>query len=74
MHPQTVKEWKARYDAHNLFVLEEARNRTVAERYQRLLGFVTSLSKLGLLKPREDDLEFHLRWQKARECMREKRT
>lgn len=67
MDPKMVKEWKARYDAHNQDVLAENRNRPIPERYRQLLGFVASLHKMGVLKPREDDLEYHLRWQQLRE-------
>ncbi len=67
MDRETVREWKAGYEVVNQLDLEEARNRTPEERYVRMLGFVESLGRMGLLKARPEDLEFRMGFQKLRE-------
>jgi hypothetical protein len=70
MDPKTanlVREWKAGYKQVNRLDIEEARARTPAERLRNHQVFLGELSKVGLLRPRTDDLEYHLRWQQLRE-------
>ncbi|GMV89012.1 MAG: hypothetical protein AMXMBFR81_19430 [Chthonomonas sp.] len=72
MDPKMVKEWKARYDALHEFKLEEARNMLPADRLAKAQALVNWLASTGRLAVREDDLEFHLRWQHARQKWLEK--
>ena len=64
---QHIREWKAGYIEANRLDLEEARSRTPEQRFLRHQNFLASLNCMGLLRAREDDLEYHLRWQELRE-------
>jgi len=69
-----VREWKAGYEAANQMDLEKARNRTPAQRVRNHQMFLASTAKIGLLRERKDDLEYHLRWQELRERWVERHT
>lgn len=68
MDPKLVRAWRLGQIEANRQALEEARCRTPAERFAILEAFLARLAPLNRLTPREDDLEFHLRWQVAREA------
>jgi len=64
-----VRQWKAGMEAVNAFDLEQARLRTPAVRFALLQIHIASLSQMGLLKERTDNLDYHIRWQELRERM-----
>ena len=67
MDAKQVREWRSNYEVVNKRTLEEKRQRTPAKRLRILQVFVNGLASLGALRPRADDLEYHLRWQQVRE-------
>ncbi|MCC7436194.1 MAG: hypothetical protein IT363_16080 [Methanoregulaceae archaeon] len=68
MDPKLIRDWKRGQEAANQVILEEARNRTPSERFALLEAFLVRLASMNRLTPRSDDLDFHLRWQLAREA------
>lgn len=72
MDPKLVRQWKGGQEAVNRLALEESRLRIPMERFALLEAFLARLAEMGCLEPREDDLEFHLRWQRAREAWLER--
>lgn len=67
MDPQMVREWKANYDAHNEFVLEEIRNKTAKERFD---GLVRLRRRLALIRPGTgpaSDWAEHAAWSELQE-------
>jgi len=68
MDPEVVRNWKRGQEAANQFALEEARNRTVAERFALFLAFRARLKAMGRLPVRDDNMEFHRRWLEVQEA------
>lgn len=64
MDKEVVKAWKAGLEEANRFVIEEKRNRSSKERF-RILAMMQGDS-ICLRHKREDDLDFHLIWNRAR--------
>lgn len=62
-----MREWKAGYEAVNRITNAEKLNRSPKERMRLAQAFAEDLDRMGLLLPREDNIEFHLRWQAVRE-------
>lgn len=63
---ELIRTWKRNQDAVNEITLQEDRDRTPDERFRLLMVMLARAAAMGLLVPREDDFEFHLRWHKAR--------
>ena len=63
MDADQVRRWKSNYDAVNRVTLEEARNRTPAERLLQHRLFLGRLAEMGRLPVRNADEKFYLRWQ-----------
>jgi len=53
MDPKAVREWKAGYDDHNRWVLEERRKATYQERFKSLCANRRQAEFLGHLEPAE---------------------
>lgn len=67
MDAKLVREWKAAYDAHNQWELEQQRLSAPQERFQSLVAIWRQASLLGHLGPKEPDLEVAQVWQALRE-------
>jgi hypothetical protein len=67
MDAKKVQDWKARQAAVNRLQLEEKLSRTPQERLRLAQAFVSRLAAMDQLRPRTDDLQFHLAWQTVRE-------
>ncbi len=63
---ELIRTWKRNQDAVNAITLQEDRDRSPSDNFRLLLVVLARAAAMGLLVPREDDLEFHLRWHKAR--------
>lgn len=63
-----VRQSKEEQEEADRIALEEVRNRTPAECFALLKARLEHLAMNGQLHAKEDDLEFHLRWQRAREA------
>lgn len=61
-----IRAWKRNQEAVNAITLQEDRDRTPDERFRLLIVMLSRAAAMGLLLPREDDLELHVRWHKAR--------
>ena len=62
MDPQSIRDWKANMEAMNQVTLDEARNRTSAERWAMHKAFLVRLKAMGKLPEPHRDIEDHYLW------------
>jgi hypothetical protein len=67
VNPQLVREWKAGYDEHNRFVLEERRNASYQDRFQSLTAIWRQAAYLGIAKSDDYNLTVNDTWQRLRQ-------
>ncbi|MEI8283179.1 MAG: hypothetical protein WCG75_12295 [Armatimonadota bacterium] len=64
--PQLVREWKAGYDAHNEFVLEERKAASYQDRIRSLILIWSQAKFLGIARLEPEDMEVNDIWQRLR--------
>ena len=67
MTAKMVREWKAGYEEVNRVVLEEKRQTSPEKRLRDAERLLDQLRAWNRLPKREDNLEYHLKWQRLRE-------
>ncbi len=66
LDPKMVRQWKAGYDSHNEFVLQERRIATYQERMLSLTATWSQENLLGFKSSDEVDLTVNDIWQKLK--------
>lgn len=74
MDAKLVREWKARYEAVNAILLEEARRKTPLERFAALNAHLIRLQQMGKLSEHERDNAEHMRWSQVQEMYIERKS
>ncbi len=72
LNPQLVREWKAGYDDHNEFVLQERRSATYQDRFKSLTAIWRQSVFLGHAGTDDYDLAVNNTWQRLRQAYSER--